>query len=115
MDCILNIATSYKENRTKKMKLLLTLATIAIMPSTSAFAGVDRSIGHGEVPQLAPDERTPLQVIGHELIGGSRYRGFLLNQAQGLLTDLATGQKWYIYLEFGEPGSGGLTWYAQPE
>jgi hypothetical protein len=35
-------------------------------------------------------------------------------QAQGVLTDNTNGQRWYVYAQFGEPGSGKITWYAYP-
>jgi hypothetical protein len=77
--------------------------------------GTDQSLG---IPQLAPDGTTPLHIVADgtatgTLVGGSRYVGWLQNPAQGVLFDRVTRQSWYIYCQFGEPGSGRMTWYAQ--
>jgi hypothetical protein len=73
----------------------------------------------GELRLIVPDGQTPLHLVADgtpsgTLVGGSRYVGWLLeNRAQGFLFDRTTRQSWYIYAQYGEPGSGQISWYAR--
>jgi hypothetical protein len=74
-------------------------------------------LGEGQYPAVGPDG-VRVQVYSKPnliwLTSGWRYWGFLHDEAQGVLTDNTNGQRWYVYAQFGEPGSGKITWYAYP-
>jgi hypothetical protein len=110
-----------------------TASTPAATSDTSYVGGAtgDAFLGKGELPQVGPKDQIPLQFKKNlsydpddkgpysaqhppqsygDLVGGTRYVGFLMTEGQGFLWDRVTRQSWYVYCYF---ANGQIGWHAE--